>query len=99
MMTVEELIEELRKYPADMKLLVRSYELGYDPIKKLELMNLTPNPTDHEYEGNMITWDHREFLASSKKDGWGFETIEINESDQKARFEGLVLVGDSRSSY
>lgn len=97
MMTVEALIEALRQYPSDMKVLVRSYELGYDSIKKLEIKTLVNNPTDHNYEGNFITWTAREGLAT--REGWLQDKIDIDESEREARFDGLLLVGDSRSGF
>lgn len=96
-MTVEELIDELRKYPPILNVVVRSYELGYDTIKSLEIMSLTPNPTDHNYEGNIITYQQREYL--SEADSWGWEKTEHCETVVKNRFDGLVIVGDSPSPY
>lgn len=96
-MTIEELINALVKYPSGMQVFVRSYEQGYDPLKKMETMSLINNPTDYDWEGNVITLEQREHLAAAR--GWGLEVIELNPSEKNTRFDGLVLVGDSRSSY
>ena len=49
MMTVNELIEELKKHSPDKKVVVRGYESGYNDVLKIVEMDVFPNPGQNEW--------------------------------------------------
>jgi len=51
-MTVQQLIETLKGYPADALVVTEGYEDGYEPIKKAELIKVEENK-------NKEWWDCR----------------------------------------
>ena len=58
-MTVNELIEELKKHSPDKKVVVRGYESGYNDILKIVEMDVFPNPQQKErYYGEYENADY-----------------------------------------
>jgi len=53
-MRVADLIEKLKLLPQDALVVTEGYETGYEPVKKVELINVVENPShkwwDGEYE-------------------------------------------------
>jgi len=45
-MNVQQLIEELQKYPPDMRVIRKGYESGFDDLSELELMEIVVNYND-----------------------------------------------------
>ena len=89
--TVRELIIELQKYPQHLNVLVDGYELGYDPIKQLDVMELVQNPTTHDYEGQYISLEHREY---QKEASWGEPRIPDRVGEEKYPMNSLVITAD-----
>ena len=50
-MTVEELIEALRAFPADAQVLVEGYETGCDSVHRLIDVMAVPNPQSGDWDG------------------------------------------------
>lgn len=52
-MTVQELIEQLAGYPADLRVVVNGYEEGYDDLspEQISLVKLTLNTGKNRWEG------------------------------------------------
>ncbi len=52
-MLVSELIETLRRYPADLRVVVNGYEEGYDDLTpdRISTMKISLNTGKHEWEG------------------------------------------------
>ena len=50
-MTISELIEQLKKYPSDMRVVIPGYEGGYDDIKHFQEEAIMLNFNDNSYEG------------------------------------------------
>ena len=59
-MTVEELMDELTKLPADRRVVVQGYEDGFDDVSAIEPVLIEKNPSDAWYYGR---------FASVSKDG------------------------------
>lgn len=51
MITVTQLIEQLGKFPKEVRVVVRGYELGVDDIKLPRLVNLALDINEEDYEG------------------------------------------------
>jgi hypothetical protein len=93
-MSVKELITLLSQHPDDLPIFIRSYELGYDEVEKIDAIELIANPTEHDYEGNFVTVSHREFQT---KKVWHQDPYPMSDSEKP--ISGLLLTGDSRSSH
>ncbi len=50
-MTVQQLIETLKGYPADALVVTEGYEDGYEPIKKAELIKVEENKNKEWWDG------------------------------------------------
>jgi len=53
-MTVKELIETLKSYPAEALVLTEEYEDGYEPIKKIQEIEVEENPNKNWWDGKYI---------------------------------------------
>ena len=47
-MTISELIEQLKKYPSDMRVIIHGYEGGYDDINHFKEQEIILNVNDPE---------------------------------------------------
>jgi hypothetical protein len=45
-MKVQQLIEELKKHPPEMRVILQGYESGFDDLSRLELMEIVVNYND-----------------------------------------------------
>ncbi len=50
-MTIKDLIEKLKTFPADAQVLVQGYEDGYDSIKSVNEIAVAKNPNTADYNG------------------------------------------------
>ena len=50
-MTVAELIEILKAFPAEFEVVVEGYETGFDPIHLVKQADITSNPGLGDWEG------------------------------------------------
>jgi len=50
-MTAAELIQQLRTYPPDTKIVIRGYEDGYNDILELRSVRIKPNENSNWYDG------------------------------------------------
>ncbi len=64
-MTVAELIEILKAFPAEFEVVVEGYETGFDPIHLVKQADITSNPGlgDWEGKGGFQEWDGEYALA------------------------------------
>ena len=51
LLTVQDLIDALAEYPADLPLIVNSYEDGYDPVTHVERVNIAQTQERQWYNG------------------------------------------------
>ncbi|HCF2449040.1 TPA: hypothetical protein NIA45_006740 [Pseudomonas aeruginosa] len=65
-MTVAELIETLKGFPADLEVVVEGYETGLDPIHQVKSAEITRNPGLGDWAGitGFQEWDGEYALAS-----------------------------------
>ena len=62
-MTVAELIEKLKEYPQDIRVVVRGYEDGVDDVERAEEIEIYLNYFDSAYCG-----EHREVISNMPED-------------------------------
>ena len=64
-MTVAELIEILKAFPADLEVVVEGYETGLDPIHQVKAAEITRNPGLGDWAGEIgfREWDGEYALA------------------------------------
>ena len=57
-MTVSELIKALQKVPSDAIVVTEDYETGYEPIKKVEVINVADNQSTEWWDGKFEKSDN-----------------------------------------
>lgn len=59
-MIVQELIDELKKYPAEARVLGTGYESGYEDIHEVEFKDVFIYPDNPSYEGTyQLPWSEK----------------------------------------
>jgi hypothetical protein len=70
-MTVKELIEALKKQPQDKKVVIRSYDSGYDEAKYLEFVQVKEDPDHPWWNGSYA------YVWEMDRDGNTIEAVQI----------------------
>ena len=72
-MTVKELVELLRKYPGDLRIVVNGYEEGYDDLslERISVIKIQLDTQIHDWEGQ-----HSDFYGSEKEISDDTEIVE-----------------------
>ena len=57
-MIIEELIQQLQRYPKNSRILVQGYEDGYDEVTNVREISIKPNTSHEWYNGKYIHSDN-----------------------------------------
>jgi len=53
-MIIEELIQQLQRYPRNSRVIVQGYEDGYDEVSTVEEISIQPNTSHEWYNGKYM---------------------------------------------
>ncbi len=76
-MIIEELIQQLQRYPKNSRVIVQGYEDGYDEVSTVTEISIQPNTSHEWYNGKYINSDN----ATSETAVLIFSTDRLRESD------------------
>lgn len=57
-MIIEELIQQLQRYPKNNRVIVQGYEDGYDEVTTVKEISIQPNTSHEWYNGKYINSDN-----------------------------------------
>lgn len=76
-MIIEELIQQLQRYPKNSRVIVQGYEDGYDEVTTVSEISIQPHTSHEWYNGKYINGDN----AASETAVLIFSTDRLRESD------------------
>ena len=71
-MTVDELVQLLAAYPAELRVVVNGYEDGYDDLspKQVSLVRIALNTGSHSWEGKHGDGDYPAWIRAGRAARW-----------------------------